>query len=358
MKVKHSIGLLLALILCAGIALAQQPTAPPAPPEPPDEPFEQNFSIFVDGGGFLGVHAENISRENMSRYRVNQVRGVGVTQIVKDSPAEKAGLRKDDVILRLDGENVSSVRKLNRLVSELSPDQSVKLTISRGGSEQEVTATIGKRSNTMAQNLLGGEPRIFKWEGPDLKGFKWETPLDRHNFPNFNNDGGDLSFFLSNSRRIGVSTMSLTKQLADYFGVADGKGALVTAVSDDGPAAKAGVKAGDVITAVDGEAVDSPGDISRVINRKKEGDVTLTIIRNKSQQTIHVTPREGSFRGSFGNPQIGRRIVIPRIEIPTIPDIDIAMPNIVIPSIPAINVRMPRIRVTPRIRARGPQGPI
>jgi serine protease Do len=285
---------------------------------------------------------------------VSQVRGVGVTQVVKDSPAEKAGLRKDDVILRLDGENVSSVRKLNRLVSELSPDQSVKVSISRGGSEQEVTATIGKRSNTMAQNLLGGEPRIFKWEGPDLKGFKWEN----RNFPGFNNDGGNMTFFLNNSRRIGVSTMSLTKQLADYFGIADGKGALVTAVTEDGPAAKAGVKAGDVITAVDGEAVDSPGDISRVINRKKEGDVTLTIIRNKSQQTIHVTPREGGgFSGTIGNPQIGRRIVIPRIEIPTV-DIDIAMPNIVIPTIPTINVQMPRIRVTPRVRVRGPQGPI
>ena len=351
MKV-NSIGLLLALILTAGVAVAQQ-TPPPAP-ESPDEPLDQNFSFFIDGGGFLGVYAENISRENMSRYRVNQVRGVGVTQVVKDSPAEKAGLRKDDVILRLDGENVSSVRKLNRLVSELSPDQSVKVSISRGGSEQEVTATIGKRSNTMAQNLLGGEPRIFKWEGPDLKGFKWEN----RNFPNFNNDGGNMTFFLNNSRRIGVSTMSLTKQLADYFGIADGKGALVTSVTEDGPAAKAGVKAGDVITAIDGEAVDSPGDISRVINRKKEGDVTLTIVRNKSQQTIHVMPREGGgFSGTLGNPQIGRRIVIPRIEIPTI-DIDVAMPNIVIPTIPTINVQMPRIRVTPRVRVRGPQGPI
>jgi serine protease Do len=360
MKAKYPIGLLSALILSAGIALAQQPTPPPAPAEPPDEPLEQNFSFFVDGGGFLGVYAENISRDNMSRYRVNQVRGVGVTQVIKDSPAEKAGLRKDDVILRLDGENVSSVRKLNRLVSELSPDQAVKVTISRGGSEQEVTATIGKRNNSsMAQNLFNGNPRVFKWEGPDLKGFKWETPLNRNNFPSFNNDGGDLSFFLSNSRRIGVSTMSLTKQLADYFGIADGKGALVTSVTEDGPAAKAGIKAGDVITAVDGEAVDSPGDISRVINRKKEGDVTLTIIRNKSQQTIHVTPREGGgFSGTMGNPQIGRRIVIPRIEIRTMPDIDIAMPNIVIPSIPTINVQMPRIRVMPRVRVRGSQGPI
>jgi serine protease Do len=356
MKVKYSIGLLLALILTAGVALAQQ-TPPPTPPEPPDDVIDQNFSFFIEGGGFLGVYAENISRENMGRYRMNQVRGVGITQVMKDSPAEKAGLRKDDVILRLDGENVSSVRKLNRLVSELSPDQSVRVSISRGGSEQEITATIGKRSNTMANNLLGGQPRIFKWEGPGLKNFKWETPL-LNDLPSFNNEFGDKSFFLGNSRRIGVSTMSLTKQLADYFGIADGKGALVTSVSEDGPAAKAGVKAGDVITAVDGEAVDSPGDISRVINRKKEGDVALTIIRNRSQQTIHVTPREGGgFTGTIDNPQIGRRIVIPRIEIQPV-DIDVAMPNIVIPTIPTINIQMPRIRVTPRVRVRGPQGPI
>ena len=355
MKVKYPISLLSAIILSAGIALAQQPAPPPAP-VPPDEPLEQNFSFLIDGGGFLGVYAENISRDNMSRYHVMQVRGVGVTQVVKDSPAEKAGLRKDDVILRLDDESVSSVRKLNRLVSELSPDQSVKVVISRGGSEQEVTATIGKRNNTnMAQDFLGGEPRIWKFEGPDMKNFKFEGPLfNRKEFPN----GGDMTFFLNSSRRIGVSTMSLTKQLADYFGIADGKGALVTSVSDDGPAAKAGVKAGDVITAVDGEAVDSPGDISRVINQKKDGEVTLTIIRNKSQQTIRVTPRDGGFSGTPGQPQIGRRIVIPRIEIPTIPDIDIAMPDIVIPSIPTINVQMPRIRVMPRVRVRGSQGPI
>jgi membrane-associated protease RseP (regulator of RpoE activity) len=187
-----------------------------------------------------------------------------------------------------------------------------------------------------------------------MKNFKWDGPLLNRDFPN----QGDMSLFLNNSRRIGVSTMSLTKQLAEYFGIADGKGALVTSVTDDGPAAKAGLRAGDVITAVDGEAVDSPGDISRVVNRKKEGEVTLTIIRNKSQQTIRVTPREGAFSGTLGNPQIGRRIVIPRIVIPTIPDIDIAMPNIVIPSIPTINVQMPRIRVTPRVRVRGSQGPI
>ncbi len=353
MKAKPLISLLPALILAAGVAVAQQP-APPPPPSPPDEPFEQNFSIFVDGGGYLGVYAENINRENMGRYHLNQVRGVGVTQVVKDSPAEKAGLRKDDVILRVDGENVNSVRKLNRLISEMAPDHNVRVAVSRNGAETEITATVGKRSNSaFAGDLMPGGSKLWKWEGPDSKSFKFEGPLfNREDFPNH----GDFTFMLGNRRRIGVSSIQLTKQLADYFGIADGKGVLVTSVTDDGPAAKAGVRAGDVITAIDGESVDSPGDLSRVINRKKEGDVSLTVIRNKQQQTIRVTPKEGSFTGTLGEPTIGRTIVIPRVEIP-MPEINVSMPRIVIPSVPTIDIQIPRIRVTPRI-IRGQQGPI
>lgn len=340
MKAKYVIGLLASIILSAGLAVAQQ-TAPPSADD-----FGNSFSFFIEGGGFLGVYGEDITRENMGRYHLNDPRGVGITQVMADSPAEKAGLRKDDVILRLDGENVTSVRKLNRLVSEIAPDHSVRITVSRNGAEQEITATIGKRKNTSrVRDLLSQEPKTWKWEGP---------LMGRDNFPDNN---GDLTFMLGNSRRIGVSTMELTKQLADYFGIADGRGVLVTSVSEDGPAAKAGLKAGDVITAIDGEAVDSPGDIARVINRKKEGDVSLTVIRNKSQQTIRVTPREGRGFTGIGSPQMGRQIVIPRIEFP---EIDIAMPRIEIPSIPPINIEMPRVRVVPRpIRiSRTVQGPI
>ena len=107
MKAKFFASLPVAIILTAGIVVAQQPTPPP---EPPDEPMDQTFSFFVEGSGFLGIYAENISRENMARYHVNQVRGVGVTQVMKDSPADKAGLRKDDVILRIDGEAVTVSR--------------------------------------------------------------------------------------------------------------------------------------------------------------------------------------------------------------------------------------------------------
>lgn len=354
MKAKYSIGFLVALILTTGLALAQQPKTPPEPPEPPDEPFTNTFSLFTDGG-YLGVYAENINRENMARYHMSQPRGVGITQVVQGSPAEKAGLRKDDVILRLDGENITSVRKLNRLVSEIAPDQSVRVTVSRNGAEQELTATVGKRNNFgFAQDLFSNNGKTFKL---DPKTWKFEYPnVDR--FELGDHDFGALTMILGNGRRLGVSTMQLNKQLADYFGVA--KGVLVTAVSEDGPSAKAGVRAGDVITAIDGEEVDSPGDLSRVANNKKDGDVTLTIIRNKSQQTIRVTPRQGGFSTAPGRPQMGRRIVIPRIEIPVMPDIEIEMPQIRIPSVPAVDVKMRPMRIrTPRINISRPvRGPI
>ena len=341
MKAKYVPTLLAAIILTTGIALAQD-VAPPTPPQAPED-FGNAFSFFVDGNGFLGVYGEDITNDNIAKYHLSQARGVGITQIVPDSPAQKAGLRKDDVILRIDGENVTSVRKLNRLVSEIAPDHSVRITISRNGSEQEISATMGKRKNPIvAGDLFKGEPRVWKWEGPLV------TPDKMPNFPNFRDNNGDFSIVLGNSRRIGVSTMELSKQLADYFGIADGRGVLVTSVSDDGPAAKSGVKAGDVITAVDGEAVDSPGDIARIINRKKEGDVTLTIVRNKSQQTIRVTPRQGSLTRTI-NDQVGRRIVIPRIEFPEV--------NI---EVPAVDIQIPRVRINPgAIRvSRTVRGPI
>lgn len=339
MTAKSAPALLAIIVLTAGTVLAQQAAPPALPPSDQDSVF----SFLLDGNGFLGVQAEDITRENMGRYGLNQVRGVGVTQVVKDSPAEKAGIRKDDVIVRLDGENVTSVRKLNRLISEIAPDQTVRLTVSRGGAEQELTATIGRRKNSFSSVVEG-------YTFPETpKAWRWEGPLDDQH--------GDLVFAFGNRRRIGVTTTELTKQLADYFGVADGRGVLVTSVTDNGPAAKAGLKAGDVITAVDGERVESTGDVSRIVNNKKDGEVTLTVVRNKTQQSIRVTPeqRESPVRTIRSSPTMGRQIVIPRIQFPVMPEINISIPSIQIPSVPPVNIQIPRIprvrvvRTTPRV---------
>src|SRR5207245_961813 len=248
-------------LIAGGIARAQQaadPQAIIAAQEPgTTQPAERSFSLLVDGGAFLGIYAEDISKENMTRYGVREVRGAGVTQVLKDSPAEKAGLKKDDVILRFDGESVTSARKLTRLVGEASADQTVRITISRGGSEQEVSATLAKHDGL--QNVFGSAmpPGIFRGTTP------FPMKIDP-GMIQINPGEGGFAFAFGGNRRIGVSTQPLTKQLADYFGVKDG-GLLITSVDDNSPAAKAGLKAGDVITAVDGEKVASPGDVSRAI---------------------------------------------------------------------------------------------
>src|SRR5882672_3239807 len=164
---RNKLALVLALVLgvgviAGGIVYAQESTAPLAAlDEQEPATTDCSFSFFLGGGAFLGVSAEDISKENMGRYGMREVRGVGVTQVIKDSPAEKAGLKKDDVILRFDGESVTSTRKLTRLVSESSPDQTVRITISRGGGEQEVSATLSKHH---MGDLLGASIRddIFK----------------------------------------------------------------------------------------------------------------------------------------------------------------------------------------------------
>jgi membrane-associated protease RseP (regulator of RpoE activity) len=349
MNLKNALVFCVSLVLTAGIALAQQaaPAPPPAPeaavlPEPPDDP--PGFSMFFGGGSFLGVYAEDINKENMARYGMREVRGVGITQVVKDSPAEKAGLRKDDVIVKFEGENVTSTRKLNRLVSEVAPDQVARLTIVRGGGEQEVAVTVGKRTNQF--HTLEGWQGFDKLKGLDkLKELEKTMPPGSHVWKWEGEPGKDGMFIFGNRRRIGISTTPLSKQLAEYFGVTEG--VLVSSVSDDSPAAKAGIKAGDVITACDGEKIDGAGDLSRAINKKKDGDVTLTVIRNKNQRTVTVTPKEDA---SMPMAPQGRTIVIPRIELGEIPEMNIQIPRIELPSTPDVRVVVPKKIRVPNVR--------
>src|SRR2546423_2683735 len=165
-KLTLFIGLVAALAVIAGGIVYAQESGPMALIDDQDPgSTARTLSFFVGDGAFLGVGTEDISKENMARYGMREVRGVGVTEVAKDSPAEKAGLRKDDVIVRFEGESVTSVRKLTRLINESSPDQNVRLTISRGGAEQELSATLAKHK---MDNVLGGAmPTILRGSNDD-----------------------------------------------------------------------------------------------------------------------------------------------------------------------------------------------
>ena len=96
-------------------------------------------------------------------------------------------------------------------------------------------------------------------------------------------------FFFFGGPRLGITAESLTPQLAEFFGVKDGKGVLVASVEENGPAAKAGIKAGDVIIAVDSERIDSGRALVKALSSKTEGVVPFRVVRNHAEQTINVT---------------------------------------------------------------------
>ena len=343
MMILKSLKLLcVSLLLLSGASALAQQAAPalPATPSAPDTPAA--FSFFFESNGFLGIYTEDTNRENMSRYGLQrEPRGVGITKVMPNSPAERAGLRERDVILKFEGEPVTSVRKLNRLISEVAPEHTVRLTISRNGDEKDLSATLGKRSDFNALDGTHG----FRLEDFDklndkLKDFKF-------------NDKNNFTFVYGNNRRIGVTTTQLTKQLADYFGIAGGKGLLITSVREDSPAAKAGLRAGDVITEANGNSIETVADLMRAISSKDEGELTLTITRDKSQRTIRLTPERGKASdfatpGVFYAPQ-AMQIALPKIDV-ELPKIVIpAMPKIQMPVVPKVVVPAIRVNVAPKV---------
>jgi len=293
--------MLFALMLASPEAApAQQPPAPPAPPAasaPPaaPEPFIADFPL-LGGDNFLGVRAEDITRENMRDYGLSgEPRGVGVRAVVKGSPAERAGLREKDVILSFDGEAVTSVRKLTRLIDESAAGHAARLAVMRGGSRHEVAATLDRREGFRLEGarLFSADPEeTRRWaEEWQKHGEEWQRrgeEMRRHLEGLQRDNPGGFALLPGAGRRIGVATSPLGKQLADYFGVSHG--VLVNSVADGSPADKAGLKAGDVVTEVEGQRVDDAGDLSSHLNRKEEGEVTLTVVRDKQRRTVRVTP--------------------------------------------------------------------
>jgi serine protease Do len=244
----------------------------------------------------LGVHAVDITRDNMAKYGLSEVRGVAVEKVVDGSPAAAAGLRAGDVITRINGEAITSTRKLTRLISEIAPDHPARITIIRGGAEQELTATIGKRPGPKFED--GG----FTIQPPDMAGIPGLERL-RELF-RMDEDGimpipdsGENSIVIrpGSGRQLGISVYPVTKQLGERFGVEGG--VLINSVGENSAAAKAGLKAGDVIVEIDGKPVRNNLDILRLVNEKKEGDVTVTFVRDRTRRTVNVTPEP--MKGGF-----------------------------------------------------------
>lgn len=246
-------------------------------------------------GSYLGVQTAEVTSENYSKFGLREVRGVVIEKVMENSPARAAGLQAGDVLISVDGDEITGTRKLTRLIGEIAPDHKTKLVIWRNGSEQEITATIARRPAPKFENgnfEFSFPGPIGKIEIPDMKELRQLEALPKIDGPQVwaSPDGRGEGFVWrsGSGRQIGIGITPLTKQLADHFGV-DG-GIMVNSVRDGSPAFKSGIKAGDIIVEIDGKAVNGEFDLLRTLGSKKEGDVQLTIVRGRDRQTISVTP--------------------------------------------------------------------
>ena len=258
----------------------------------------QAFTFAFGGdGGYLGVQTQEVTKENFSKFGLASVRGVAVEKVMENSPAAAAGLQAGDVIVRFENEEITSVRKLTRLISEVAADHQVKISVLRNNSEQDITATLGKRPMPKFEN------GNFAYKVPgmklgELKEFPAMPPMAE--MPKIMTtpgaEGKAFAWTIGGGRQIGVGVLPLSKQLAAHYGV--DSGLLVNDVRENSPADKAGLKAGDIIVEAEGNAVKGDLELIRAINEKKEGDVTLTYVRDGKRQTVNVTP-EASKDGGF-----------------------------------------------------------
>ena len=258
----------------------------------------QALEILRGGTGRIGVSVRDVEDADAKQSRT----GVMVDDVTSGGPADKAGLKSGDAIVDFDGERVRSVRQFTRLAQETPVGRSVSATVLRAGQRVTVTLTpergSGMRfSGNFNLDKLRDLDRAFAFippEPPEAPEPPAATPRPprpprppAYAIPPF-------SFsYRSGNGRLGVSIEDLTDGLSEYFGVKHG--ALVRSVTDGTPAAKAGLKAGDVITAVNGSQVEEPSDVTRALDRvDQDAEVTLEIVRDKKAQTLKVKlePRE------------------------------------------------------------------
>ena len=213
---------------------------------------------------------------------------IGVLVSDPDSAADQ-GVKIDRVV-EFDGERVRSTRQLTRLVQETPSGRAVKMVVQRGGDRRTLDIT------PEADRVASFDRRIGPGLDPDLerdiergieRGLR-DLPQRIEPFLNFNWRDGGIPGPMSRGR-LGVQVQPLNDQLAEYFGAKDG-GVLVAGVTADSPASKAGLKAGDVITKVNGAAVKDTGELMDALGHvKDDGAVTLDIVREKKASTVKAT---------------------------------------------------------------------
>lgn len=245
------------------------------------------LQLNTESSGWLGVTIAEVTAEKARELRLPAERGVLVTDVEENSPAAKAGLRANDVIIEYNGQRVEGTVQFRRMIRETPAGRTVQLTLWRDGRSQTVSVELGSWQERFRQRFRVVEPDLELRIPPRIEVFRE---------------------FFPGTPVLGIVGEDLSGQLAEYFGVPDGEGVLVREVRSGSPAEKAGLKAGDVILRVDNERVRTLAELREKLRSPREGkNVRLDVLRRGQSLSFNV---EIELPPSRGRTRPGRRVIL------------------------------------------------
>jgi len=209
--------------------------------------------------GMLGINIQNITDDTAKALELKEKAGVLVSGVRTGSAADKAGIKRGDLITAINGEKIEDSNILRNKVAGTLPGSDIKLTVIRNGEPMDLTAKLD------------------------------EFKVDNSKTPGGNPDGDDNGGGAQNQGgKLGLSLQPVTPQVAKQLGLdSDSEGMVVTEVDPSGPAAEAGIDRGDVILEVNKKAVNSIADVKSALEGAKDRPILLLVSRKG--QTIYVT---------------------------------------------------------------------
>lgn len=199
--------------------------------------------------GYLGVYLQEMTQLLAESLELPDAKGILISDIIEESPAEKAGLEQGDVIRKLDGQAIDDTGAFRNEISARSPGSDVELRIYRDGEMKDITITIGR--------------------------------LD---------DEDDQEASLQETmEKLGMQVEDVTDEISQRFGYAPDEGVVITNIDPDGLAAQAGLQAGTLIAGVNRTRVQSTDEFRTAIEEAVErGRLVLTVRRGRFHQYVPI----------------------------------------------------------------------
>jgi serine protease Do len=229
--------------------------------------------ILTHSQAYLGVGTRDVDTERATQLKLKEARGAEIITIDHDAPAAKAGLHIHDVLLSLNNQPIDGQAQLSRMLREIPAGRTVTFLLSREGQLVTLQVQLADRStieaNAWSQHIPVPDPDEF----PD----QVVSPLYGNSF---------IAGIGHNPLYTGLELDMLGPQLANFFGVHDGQGLLVKRVDDNSPGSVAGLRAGDVITKVNGQIMATTSQWFKAIHNNRGKQIQLTVVRDRHENTV------------------------------------------------------------------------